>query len=403
MLSWLYSVEGGDAAAQIATSHPGVYGSTEEEGRTKTYEWESRGSPLTLSIEVAAVMGKQVIALSMIVIQVSYSKKYLMECDDRVVGLRTALACEWTKTYVRLFPLMAVVVSLMAASRFLLHHRMFYELLRHGSLLNFSNFDGYKDPLFMILVWCLVNACAHFFIELWTHYSLSLLDPNLTAREIAKNALFQQELNKVVLFYVAPSAVFMAFLFASYDTESKLVPLSKYIEEDPDEMRRIVANMPVLEEEEAARVVEKGLPFQSQAEPCEAVEAYKELVKECIAEQDRMKGAATPEETLGTWRLVGTQWPARILLDAHLCDERSVNFRYTWYAFSVISMAVIGFVFVTFVLQAFKDFNDVFVEGQRPDTAALIMEIVFSGFSGWLAYHFASTAFIPCTSASLMK
>lgn len=319
------SSDQGLGVAQIAT-----YGATVDEAgaqATKVYEWESRGEVMTLVIETAAIIGKQVFALTMIILQVSFNKKYLMDCDDRVIGLGPALACEWTKTYVRCFPLMALVVSLMAASRYLLHHRIYYELLRHKILLNFDNFPGHKDPLFLILVWCALNAFAHFIFNLWKYFNFDIYNPK-TAVQGAMGADFQKELNKVAIFYMIPTGIFLAFLYGSYDTEAQLIPLSKYIEEDPVEMRKVVANMVVLDEQVASRVTEKGHLYDAVEDQCTTADVFQELVEECRAEQEQHPDKQP--DSLGAWRLVSTQWPAQILLDTRLSDDKADRFRHVW-------------------------------------------------------------------------
>merc|ERR1719454_2154069 len=98
----------------------------------------------------------------------------MMSCDSRSIGMAASLACEYTKAYVRWFPLLALVVTLIVASRLMLCQRIYYELLKKEAILGFHPISPAKDPLFLILMWCFFSACLHFFLEVYvTTQSLS--------------------------------------------------------------------------------------------------------------------------------------------------------------------------------------------------------------------------------------
>ncbi|CAK0814505.1 unnamed protein product, partial [Prorocentrum cordatum] len=114
------------------------------------------------------------------------------------------------KAYVRCFPILAVVVTLIVSSRQILQHRMYYQMLRHGMLLDIENFSAFSDPLFWIVVWCTLNAFLHFLVNV-IHSSGSI--------EAMKSDSFMEEVETRVVFFVMPACLYLAFLYGSYDTE----------------------------------------------------------------------------------------------------------------------------------------------------------------------------------------
>merc|ERR1719199_522011 len=126
-----------------------------------------------------------------------------MSCDSRKVGEYLAGGCEYTKAYVRCFPLLALVVALMVSCRQILQHRMYYELLKHGVLLDIENFSALADPLFQVVIWCALNATGHFVMDIVTAEHMVSHDLKHIQGIVAQQS-FMSEVKKIAAFYLVP-------------------------------------------------------------------------------------------------------------------------------------------------------------------------------------------------------
>jgi len=107
--------------------------------REHSFEWHHRGDRFEL-LKVAVVsVGGQYAALGVIALNVFTTKEIFMKCDSREQGLPLAAVCECTKSCMRYFTLLAMVVSLLIALRLMARHRIYYQILRHGALLDFES------------------------------------------------------------------------------------------------------------------------------------------------------------------------------------------------------------------------------------------------------------------------
>jgi len=370
-------------------------------GDDKVFDWESRGEPLTLLLQAGQLVGKQYVALAMIVFQVFYmshdQEQYLMSCDERKTGVGVALACEYTKAYVRCFPLLAMVISLVVAARLILYQRTYYTMLRRGVLCDFENFHPLSDPLFRVVLWCIAHAFCHFVLDIWLDAGMSwnIVDDMRKVKE----PVLQAHVEKVLVFYVVPTMFALLFLYASYDIESMLLPLSKYWEEDPRWARQSLNSMVFVEEKEVANIVMMGLTLHGDG-PKGFQDACTEIMARCPRPEGPHQGFVGPaleegaevpiaEEAgpLSPWRLVSRMWPAQLLLDERLEDAGSQRFRLAWTLFGSLSLCLMVFVFFFFVRQVKKDIFDV-MEGQFPDSGALAVELAHAITTGWISWTF---------------
>jgi len=211
---------------------------------------------------------------------------------------------------------------------------------------------------------------------------------------------------KSFLFYITPTAAFVAFLYESYDIEAKLVPLSKYLEEDPEEARSKLLRTAVLSEEVAAIAASQGL-CQDSAETITAAELYQALVTKAQKVQQQKDSAdhgSTSSSTVGLeattfskkWSnsTLETSWPARVLLDRRLQDEGDVKFRKLWYVFLGSAYILTALVVFFFILQAKKDVDDV-RDGQVEDLTALTVEVVYAVVTVKLVYDLYTILHLP--------
>jgi len=337
--------------------------------------WEEEwGSEKKLLLYGALSIGRQGVVLFLIIIEVAFSHHYLMSCDSREVGVFAAVVCEYTKAYVRCFPLLALVISLVVQSRSILQQRIFYQLLKYGAILDHENFSPLMDPLFRIIIWCLLNAVLHFVIHIWRSFALDLGNLSKSAREVI-DPHFYDEVKEVSVFYVVPSVLFLLALYTAYDTEATLIPLSKYFEEDPEEARRTLSTMPFLEEPATAFAVEEMAQLQRKgtAAPKEIPgEAVKELIRCSIAKHEKDIEEKVPQHSLSPWRLLSTMWPSKFLLHRSLVDEESLAFKRAWYIWSLSCLAIMVAVFFYFVVLVIGKIKDIHA-GQYTDLAGCIV------------------------------
>lgn len=369
----------------------------------KQRQWEELGSPWAIFFRVAAGVGKQYVALALVAAQVTTSKEYLMNCNPHDVGLLMSIGCEYTKASVRCFPLLGMIVTLLVAARWLLHHRIYYEILKHGVICDFENFVPLSDPLFQLLMVYLGGAGLHFLLSMWWAWDLSL-NPHNNSDNVHKIASgnFLDEVQSLAVFYFAPAVVFMMFLYDSYDTEAMLLPLSKYFEEDPAWARMTLGQAPLIAEAAAATVTREGIIFGASGGRSSGStrDVYSELTKRALVygegglaqESGQM---CDPPPPLSRWRLVSTLWPARVLLDKRLDDEDSRKFRRVWFCFVVFAGVMIIWACFWICFRIAGDIEDVFVKGYRTDAPGLFVEIVTAVIVVFLARSFWLNVSVP--------
>jgi len=354
--------------------------------------WESRGKPFELFAEAGFAAGRQLFALTLIIIQVfgAHSHDNLMSCDPDRYGESAAVFCEYTKAYVRCFPLLALAVSLMVATRMVLNHRVYYQLLKHDMLISFEPLLPSKDRLFQLLLWCFGNALFHFVFNIYLahreSFKLVKLGDLASSAEKLMAANVLHDAHKVAVFYLVPAVVFLLFLFTSYDTEAFLLPLSKYFEDDFEASRTALKRVRFMKEPDAAAQINRGLQFQGlDGAKCVIADAFRELADAAATDapaavartsklQLRAAFAQQQLESIARTSVTWTFWPARLLLDPRLTDQESLNFRYAWRLFLGIVATVMLFALCCLSGQMIKDTRDV-MHGQFCDLAGIMVEL----------------------------
>jgi len=361
-------------------------------------EWEQRGGLLRLSIEFVTTVGAQALALGAVLNQVYYSRGLLMSCDSRKVGMTVAVLCEYTKAYVRCFPLLAVVVSLIVASRMLLCQRMYYKVLKKNAILDFHKFKPFIDQLYIALVWSAMNAFMHFVLELSVNHPVS--PKNLIKMGLSEKALMA-EIQKVASLYVLPSLVFLGFLYASYDEEARLLPLSKYFEEDPVKARKALASMHFLPEHVAARVVKRH--EVKWKDPEGKYRTSDQIITLFVAQCKTYAGTQSEQMAEGALdqfshiHLISGMWPGRLLLDDRLADDSSYYFRFYWFVCSGIGISIMFGIICLLAKTSWADVRDI-RSGQKSDLAALIVQMGHAVVLLYLGPSFIKATILPYIS-----
>lgn len=362
-------------------------------------QWEQRGGILRLSIEFASTVGTQSLALCAILNQVHYSRSLLMSCDSRQVGITVAVFCEYTKAYVRCFPLLAIIVSLIVASRMFLCQRMYYKMLKKGAILDFDNFKPLKDQLFIALLWSAFNAWMHFVLELSINHPIT---PAALMRMGLTEKAWMAEIHKVASLYVTPSIVFLVFLYMSYDEEARLLPLSKYFEEDPSIARQTLGSMLFLPEAIAAGVVKRReVKFKhSDGKYHTSDEVFALFVKQCktyVGSQAEQMAEGSLEKSSHVHLICG-MWPGRLLLDDRLADDSSYHFRLYWLGCSAVQTCLITAIIACLANEIVGDVRD-FRDGQISDLAALIVSVLHAVLLLYLGFSLFKVVVLPYIGA----
>lgn len=350
----------------------------------KEFEWEKNAEPRSLLMHMSISFGKQLAALLLLFWQLLHQRSLLMTCDSRKVGL-WVYPCEYTKTFVRCFPLLAASVVLLVGNRSMLQQRLYYGLLKRGGLLDFKNSKAWQDPLFFILFVCFLHGICHFALDILVseggplgHYLEEQVVNGVTVAPQSIQRERMQEVENAVKNFAIPSMIFFAFLCTSYDIESSLVSLSKYFEEDPSSAKIAASKMHVLNEDAVHHLV-KHLSLKQSSSTTTLPAVYSEIIQLCPS------NAPSPQE-MGTtieWRLFGTLWPAKILLDPRLEGKDASQFRLMAIFVKCFSILVISFTFGYFLFQAVKDFNDV-RHGMVEDSCSLVVLTLHAGIVAWI-------------------
>lgn len=345
------------------------YTNQDDAGR-KEAAWEWRGNPWWLMFEVVKLYGRQLLMLITIVTAVFTSKEFLMICDSRVTGLFTAGVCEYSKAYVRCFPLLALVVSLLSACRVFLFLRVFYQMLKRGILIQFDNFPPYKDPLFQLLCFCMSQAVLHFILNICTAWGIQA---NLNVKDkqsVIKADEFQESVNQLAVFYIVPTILFFALFYSAYDISELVLPFCKYFEDDPQSALHDVKNLTVISELEAMITV--------QADVLAGV-GYCNMDTYCarFAERAEHEDVQKSPMQLSEWRLSSAWWPARVLLDFRITGSDGTQFKRAWWAFIVPVVVITGFV-AWFCCLLVRDKALDVASGQREDMAGLIVGVLMA-------------------------
>lgn len=391
MWPWSSSASQTPQPGAVATASAS-YGTPEHaEALERPFEWHQRGEPFQLLLTTIISVAGQYAALGVITLTVYTSNTLFVKCDSRQQPIAVALACECTKASMRSFVLLAMVISLLIALRQIARQRLYYVMLRRGVMLDFETVSPIHDPLFILLTVCLAISLSHCLIVAWQfhHDEKSFKD-------------FMVFINTIVTRYLAHSCVFLAFLATAYDTENQLLPLSKYVEEDPQAAKCLMHHMVVISEDAASKAVENGLHLPSKATSQQVYEALVNAAQNpegskveagtsLLERADQFLSKAKPDQYA---KFVQEMWPARLLLDRRLEDEDSRRFKKVWYFISGFSLPLTLFVFIFFLRQVRIDLTDV-ENGQIEDLGGVGIAVVYAIYTFHLLTHVWTLLFSP--------
>eukprot|EP00927_Polykrikos_kofoidii_P050566 TRINITY_DN44461_c0_g1_i1.p1 TRINITY_DN44461_c0_g1~~TRINITY_DN44461_c0_g1_i1.p1 ORF type:complete len:401 (+),score=31.71 TRINITY_DN44461_c0_g1_i1:90-1205(+) len=368
---------------------PASYGSTNTSDKTdlqeRIWDWESRGQPWRLLLNTFVTVGRQFLAISLVAWQASGPHEELMSCDRKLIGLGAAVACEYSKAYVRGFPLLAMVISLLVASRTFLFLHFVYMSLKRDVLILFPQYEPYRDRLFLILAWCASQALIHFILNMTYHHEIVV-----NVRDPAERERLRDSINRLSVFYLVPSALFFVLLYSSYDLNDVGLPFSKYFEDHPEDSMEKVKRLRIIPEVIAMNAMQRS--FHGEKTVGTADEAFDEFVTRALKHKS---GGVDRTIQLSEWRIISTWWPARFVLDHRFRDPESIHFRCLWYAFSVLISCVLIFVLILCASMLVLKVQEI-CQGTTEGIVGFVMLVFIDAFILQFSYEFSrKTIFRP--------
>lgn len=388
----------GEEAGLLAAAESG-YGTTASP--TKPWQWEADyGSIWMILIVVLSASFKQWLVLIFVMDDAIIANRDLMSCDSRRpdMNIPLAAACEWTKAFVRCFALLGLLVSLFVATRMLLHHRVYYQLLKHNALLRIRRFTALQDALFWILVFFFSQAALHF--VLYMLQANSAMSASSTAvKNLQANATVEvDQAAEVSTFFFLPSVFLLIFVYGAYDTELYLLPLSKFFYEEPTKIQGLVKDMVFIEEEDAAIVAKSNLhkkenrPEDHPSPEWSEDEVYSQFIAKASVRQHKDDDGYRPHSSIGF--LLWSLWPSRLLLDPRLQgkDGRASKLMTCIWSLPCLGLLAAGIYFTVYL--AVKKVLDI-SEGQYEDSLGLLVLLCTTVFFFWFFFALIYDVLLP--------
>lgn len=352
--------------------------------------WEAEyASPWAILFNTLALVGYQIVAMAIIAYQVFYRRHYVMACLHNELCTWQLWACEYTKAFTRFFPLIAILISMSLARSMILVQRMYYELLRHGAVLQFREYQKDREPVFYILTFCFVQGAANWVLDAFTAAGTDSRywtepSPYMSATE---------KLRQGVMYLALPMTAFILSIYFTHDPTYYLVPLSRYLHartsEGSEAARRSLAGLVLVHEDFIAPAV-KHIEVPVSSDPEAADRATRAVYRELIKTALDLEGGGSV--MMGKKRMIVLKsqitdrfWPARLLFNLELADEGSQQFRLVsrFYDFvCIFAAAVCAFIFIQHAVSEFRDIQ----RGEIEDSAALVVEAAHACYALMYSY-----------------
>jgi hypothetical protein len=255
-----------------------------------------------------------------------------MNCRRDVLG-GWVYACEGTKAFARSFPLFAASMAMIVTGRYILQFRVYYHFLLKEALLDFTNHDFKRDVVMLLVVIFFCISVSHFALDFF-------FPPFLTL----------DKMTEIATVYFMPCAVFFMLMKEASDVEWRLMPLPKFVEEDPGwATQHIARSKKYLDTsiKHNSYVAEKKLYFEKEDHKFTLDELLDEIIR--ISKPVEAKFHDEPDHgdvKHGVHGIHKGFWPARILLNPYLRDATSANFKKAYMVYTavfiVIQCALVG-------------------------------------------------------------
>eukprot|EP00928_Gymnodinium_smaydae_P060889 TRINITY_DN4477_c1_g1_i3.p1 TRINITY_DN4477_c1_g1~~TRINITY_DN4477_c1_g1_i3.p1 ORF type:complete len:429 (-),score=84.65 TRINITY_DN4477_c1_g1_i3:123-1409(-) len=359
-------------------------------------EWQDWNNPWLLLLYSVNSTGYHFVALFLVLNTLAQQKKFLVPCPDLLA--KDAIVCEITKASVRSWPLLAVVVSIISSGRLMLHQRLYYELLKRGTLVNFRHISPHRETTYIIMVFSALVAVFHFvWGELYERlHSLSMLSASV---------------KEVIYFYVVPVAIFLVSFWTQMDVENILLPLSKYFTGDPKAFKRDTNALTLIPERYLRAASKDGFSCLLDENTRTEDHVFEELVQNSIDKSETFGGPQSmlfPSGRKETFSELGATvpqlvhppneftslWPARVLLDVRVTGKANLHFRCAWLVFTYFALFMFGSVAIAFLYFMTHDVAEVLYQKEYFNVFAIAVEGMHAGFAGYLVMRFCSMTYL---------
>ena len=363
------------------------YGSIEA-GHKQTATWEDEyASPWMILFNTIALVGYQILSMAIVAYQVLFKRHYVMRCTHHELSAWQLWTCEYTKAFTRFFPLVAILISMSLARSMILIQRMYYELLRHGAVLQFKEYKTTREPVFYILIFCLASGASNWLLD-----SLTPGSDELYWTEPSPFMSTVEKVRQWLIYLVVPMTTFVLSIFFAHEPTYYLVPLSRYLHagstEGAEAARQRLAQLVLVQEElvaPAAKHIEVPVPSRDDRDAATSA-VYRQLIK---TSRDLEDGGCV---TVGRKRLTVLKsqitdryWPAKLLFNLALADEGSKQFRLVSGFYDVVCIcaaAICGWIFIQHAAGEFVDIQ----RGEIEDVAALVVEAAHACYAVFYIY-----------------
>lgn len=184
--------------------------------------------------------------------------------------------------------------------------------------------------------------------------------------------------------YVVPSFVFMAMFYSSYDVESTLVALNRYVEEDVGYAQKSIASMIMLDETVLCKqILESDIDFVTAA----AEPAIEDVCKRIIGSypEAARQHAGEEESSFFEFHLFRTLWPAVLLLDHRLRDSQTIGFRRLFMLFGVGCLVIQVISLYSYAKWWYKDLvQDFWISGHTEDIMGVVVLTAHAAAIAWI-------------------
>lgn len=302
------------SASDKATTHDATHLAlppprTEEERRafesaaeSSRFRWAKKHNSWALLQFAAILVASKIVALILLFWHLFTEHDYMLRCDGDF-SMPVAYTCQWTKAFIRAFPLLALNASVAVAFRVLLQMRMYYTSLQLKGLLDFVDARMLHNPLFWALVISLAHGAVHVMLKI-----VYMVDETVSGKLHAAATISKS--------FILPALLFMALFYHSADIEKHLIPLSKYFEEDVEYSKRTLGHITAMDERAVYYDVwQRDVVGSTGVKQASLFQVVQNLI-------DNYGGAAsqwlqkTPAQRGWSW--FHGFWPGRILLDPRL-------------------------------------------------------------------------------------
>mmetsp|Transcript_11903 Transcript_11903/g.23094 ORF Transcript_11903/g.23094 Transcript_11903/m.23094 type:complete len:398 (-) Transcript_11903:71-1264(-) len=333
--------------------------------QARCFEWESRASPWKLLATTLGKVGKSIPALVLLWWTMGYRKEQLMKCDGRIHAIASVCLCEYTKAFIRVFPLLAINICAGMVMKLVLQERIYYGLLRAGALLDFENADPKKNLQLWLLVVSLMHGVCHFILKFYTSKAWKTIGWEDDRAEI----------KAICQVFLVPSFLFIMLFVSAADVEAVLIPLNKFFEEDVEIAPKMLGCLNILEEKQLSSVVQRHDFIAKVQGPPTIRGVYDEIIRAYPKLEEEEKGPVSM-----MWEV----WPAILLVDLRLKDDESSAFRRMFAVLLGIIVFVHAVTIAILTCHALKDLLLDFMQGQREDIIPFFVLSSHAILIGWL-------------------